>query len=235
MILEIEPDYEQVTEICSNFRIRKYVTIIFDRYLKIIKLFSTDATKNNFKTEAKKSSILYISGLGHGSEKQYTGHNGEVLLDSDNLDSDLVSGKIIHLLSCQVGENLGGEVVKKGALAFFGYRKNFTFMLTTNFNGDIIDDPVIDPFMRADAEIDHAVLEGLTATEVHSRVIDMYEDLIDEWMERDEDVAATLLWDLTYFCSPVVGTKWGDRGARIEWIHGMLSSAQEMLLQTSES
>ena len=223
MILQIDSDWDEATNYGFQFRVNKYVLPYFEKSFIVTKLFGNSARRNNFMNEVKREDIYYVSGFGHGAYDEFTGHNGETLWKiSDNIPVEEVSGKIIHLLSCQAGKLLGVNLVAKGAKCYFGYTENFIFVIDPSHTGNIVDDPYSDPFFRADSEIDRRFVDGLSAKEVHEKVINLYEDLIDEWTERDWYVAAYLNWDREHLCSPVIDSKWGAPEACLEILATLL-------------
>ncbi len=89
----------------------------------------------------------------------------------------------------------------------FGYKENFTFRLEPH---------LIDIFLECDSEIDLAFADGLTAEEVHDRVVALYEQRISELNDAGEiEAASTLRENLEYLCTPSVNPSYGDGQACI--------------------
>ena len=71
-------------------------------------------------------------------------------------------------------------------------------------------------FFEYDSEIDRAFADGLTAEEVYDRVIDYYNQKIDELKNGHHyNTAAALQSNRDHLCAPSVHPKWGDKKARI--------------------
>lgn len=242
MIFQVDSSYDSATRVGAQFRIQKYVLPYFNKRPYLVKhLFGNSVTQTNFRNDAKNKEICYISGFDHGDYRIFYGHNKSILWDSEEeIQENEVQGKIIHLLSCRSGKTLGVELVNKGAKAFFGYSENFRFWTTDDFDGDPIDDPYADPFFKADSEIDRGLADGLTADEVHKKVVELYNELIDEWMGYDHPVAdiiaSRLNWDLDCLCSPTKNAKWGNKDAVIDDALRVFNFlAQRVLLEISRS
>jgi hypothetical protein len=84
-----------------------------------------------------------------------------------NYSPEEVQGKIVHLLSCETAGKLGPDLVSHGCRAFFVTTKIFRF---NSFQMDIAD-----IFFQCDSEIDRAFADGLTAADVYSRVVALFD------------------------------------------------------------
>ena len=82
---------------------------------------------------------------------------------SNNYAREESQGKIIHLVSCQTALKLGPDFVLHGCKAFFGYDADFTFFMDTTTM-----------FFQCDSEIDRAFADGLTAADVYTRIITLF-------------------------------------------------------------
>jgi len=63
--------------------------------------------------------VDFVSGAGHGAYESFTGQGGKSIWTAGQ-NLNLLSGKFIHLLSCQTGAVLGRTAVREGAKAFWG-------------------------------------------------------------------------------------------------------------------
>lgn len=156
--------------------------------------------------EAKKPGLQFITGAGHGNDSvAYTGNSGEVLYQVDEYEAEEVSGKIVHLLSCGIGTELGQDMVNKGCRAFFGYSENFS-----------LKDEAADVFLECDAAIDIGFIEGLTAKEVYERVVALFNQKIELLRQNQQFYAAIWLrFNRDSLCAPSVDSRWGDENASL--------------------
>lgn len=198
LVVDMESAYETVTEMGYEFRVRKYVYPHLQGKddLSVIALFGEDATKSNFAPACSIRTVDFITGLGHGNNNVFTGHEHEELWRVGNYNSREASGKIIHLLSCLTAQVLGKDLVKKGALAYFGYDKEFVVLSSYPGPSDITEDPIADTFFECDSKIDQLIADGYRASEVYKEVMDLYESKIEELAESYPEVAKWLRHDM---------------------------------------
>jgi hypothetical protein len=198
LVVDLESAYEPVTEMGCEFRVRKYVYPYLrgKEELSVIALFGEDATRTNFAPACGIRTVDFITGLGHGNVAVFTGHEHEELWRVGNYNSQETRGKIIHLLSCLTAQQLGYDLVDKGALAYFGYREEFVVLSRDPGPPDITEDPIADSFFKCDSEIDRLIADGHQASEVYEGVMELYERQIEELAESYPEVAKWLRHDM---------------------------------------
>jgi len=218
VILEVESSFESATLLGAVFRLNKYVYPYFKKRPYVINLLSGSETiPYNFRNELNDKEISFVSGFDHGSYTVFFGHDYSHLWDSGaGIQESEVKGRVVHLLACQTAKELGVELVRKGAKAYFGYDENFRFWSHEDYADDMLNDPYADPFFKADSEIDRCLADGMAADQVHKKVDALFNDLIDEWTGVNDMIASRLNWDLIHFCSPTKDEKWGRKDAVID-------------------
>lgn len=75
-----------------------------------------------------------IIGTGHGDPDAFTGQNEAVLLEVGKYNPKEVEGKVIKLISCQTGLELGPDLVKNGALSFAGYCDDYVWVMDADLS-----------------------------------------------------------------------------------------------------
>ena len=204
-ILAIDSNYEPATE--SAFRYRnKHVYPSFEKLgFAVLRCQGKLARRVHVKQDAVRSGLVYITGVGHGTEARYTGDQYTPVFELGEYQPQEARGKVVHFLSCLTAAQLGPDFVNNGCLAYFGYDVNFTF-----------DQNYADIFFECDSEIDLAFAEGLNADQVFTRVQDLYDRKILE-LQNDghEYVAELLIYDRDHLCAPSVDARWGKKSARI--------------------
>ena len=115
--------------------------------------------------------------------------------------------KVIHLLSCQTAKELGPDLVKNGACAYFGYYENFT--ITWNH-------PNV--FWICDSAIDLALCNGLNAENAAKVAIHVYRYWIKKMRAIHGPTATWLTWDLKALRTPIHGSKYGKRSCTLKRI-----------------
>jgi hypothetical protein len=204
--LAIDSNYEPVTAAACKFRNRQVYPVLSARGFVLEKLQGPLARRFYIAPAAARPAVDYITGVGHGVYDTFTGHQGDVVLRVGEYQAAEVSGKIVHLLSCQTARELGPDLVRHGCAAFFGYDENFTFHFE-----------FAETFFACDAEIDLGFAAGLTAKKVYARVRATFERAIAELLAAGHVyVAATLRFDLDHLRSPEDGRAWGNGRAKLK-------------------
>lgn len=204
IILGIDSNYESVTEAACRYRNEHVYPHMASKGFEVNLLQGKLARRPFFRKAAIDYGVEYITGVGHGYYDEFTGHWHATILKVDEYHPKEVSGKIIHLLSCRTGGELGPDLINNGAKAYFGYSENFKFTLK-----------YADIFFECDAAIDKGLADGLTAEEVHEKVTALFQERIDDLAEVNGVAAATLLYNLEMLCTPVIDAMFGDRNARL--------------------
>lgn len=150
-------------------------------------------------------SVVYVTGVGHGAADAFPGPPSDPALSTTTYDPPLVSGKIIHLVSCNTAALLGKALAAPGgggAVAFFGYNGLFSWP-------ENVSSEVLDIFFGCDAQIDFALAGGKTAGEAYHMAIRAYqsahEKLLADYPGAGAQLAAMLAANLSYLCGPQVG------------------------------
>ena len=94
---------------------------------QISELRDADACEEKLHKHLKDclSEVRGFLNYGHGNERTLFGHNGQILLDPDS--AGLLSNKICYIFSCLAAKELGGYVIKKGAICLMGFNGEFTY------------------------------------------------------------------------------------------------------------
>lgn len=201
-VLGIDSNHDEVTEPAHDYR--NY--FVYSRFEPAELVLCQGQSANRADVvEALQNDIVYITGVGHGTNITYTGDGNFPVFQVGDYQPEEADGKIVHFLSCQTAAELGSDFVRNGCRAYFGYDVDFTFVL--NF---------ANIFFECDSEIDLAFADGLTAEEVYDRVIALYNQRISE-LDSDGQyrVAATLEYDRDHLCAPSIDPMWGDRQAHL--------------------
>lgn len=126
---------------------------------------------------------LYL--FGHGWNWLFTAERCEVVLNSQTgLNMDLVTGRIVHLLSCLTAIDLGYTIIEKGAQAYFGYYESYWMVGKVR--------PSAGRFCSAalfgDMEIEVLLHDGIRDwKEIYDGAIQCFNDEIAYWEENWKD------------------------------------------------
>ncbi|MGH9844837.1 MAG: hypothetical protein ACREEM_39475 [Blastocatellia bacterium] len=181
--------------------------------LKLERLQGPDASRDAVAAIVSRADIVFVTGVGHGSPEAFP-QNPDAedhipIFETGAYRREEVEGKIFHLLSCHTGSVLGPDLIRNGCRAFFGYEREFSFLLN--------DEHI---FFDCDSEISRAFAEGLTAEEVYNRVIAKYDRHIIELQHSGDDYASAILqFNRDSLCAPAKDRKWGDPDAKLHHLN----------------
>ncbi len=153
-----------------------------------------------FQLSAPQSDV--IIGMGHGEADAFTGQNEALLLKVGQYDPREVEGKVIKLLSCQTGIELGPDLVANGCVAYLGYTDDYLWVCDEELVLTPWSDKMAAACLMPVVNSINALLDGRTAKEAHEIELEGYrqnaeveeDDLIKSCIEFNRD-NATLLGD----------------------------------------
>jgi hypothetical protein len=201
----LEANFDEQTQLAYKYR-EENVYQLFQRLGMAVQVIAGAGDKrSSVASAAKKSNVDYLTGCGHGLFDTYAGYWDIPIFEAGSYDSDEAKGKIVHFLSCRVARDLGPDFVHNGCLAFFSYREDFFFHPN---DADI--------FFECDSQIDLAFAAGLTAGEVYTKTVAVFDKYIQQYRDNGQFCkAATLQFDRDYLCAPSKGPEWGSVHARL--------------------
>lgn len=200
LVLAIDASFDPITQACRKVRESRSYPRLRRQGYQITTLAGPLARRLYVSSELHRANMIYITAMGHGDERSFTGDFFDPILQIGSYTVDEARGKIFHLLSCRTAAQLGPDLVRNGCRAFFGYDENFTFVPGK-----------IEAFLDCDAEVDCAILSGHSASEVYQATRGAFERQVAEFRKSGQYyTAAVLEFDLDHLRSPVDGSAWGD-------------------------
>ena len=176
-------DFDLPTRSSSGFLLRYIVPRV-----EPVQLFGFLARRLPFQLSAPQSDI--IIGTGHGDRDVFTGQNEAVILEIGKYNPKEIKGKVIKLISCQTGVELGPDLVANGCAAFMGYTDDYVWVV----DADLASRPWADKMAATSLMpvIDglNALLDGKTAREAFNIELDGYSRNIE--IEEDELIKSCL-------------------------------------------
>src|SRR5687768_3997260 len=110
--LAIDSNYEPVTEAACDYRNAHVYPALTSRGFRLEKLQGPLARRVYVAPAAARAEIDYLTGVGHGVYDTFTGHHGDAIFRTGSFSAAEVTGKIVHLLSCQTARDLGPDFVR---------------------------------------------------------------------------------------------------------------------------
>ena len=150
-----------------------------------------------------------IIGTGHGDYQAYYGQNESTIWKVGDYDPRQVSGKVIKLLSCKAGAELGPDLVNHGARAFIGYDEDFLWLADPAYYPIPWDDSLAAACLMPVVISLNALLDGATCGEAFAiekdglakNAADTDIELLRSLLQYNRD-HAVLLGDATATVSP---------------------------------
>lgn len=204
-ILAIDASYDKITQACYTYRNRHLYPYMESKGFEIVRCQGKSAQRIYVEPKARQKDIVYITGVGHGTDTTYMGENDNPIFDIGKYQPEESNNKIVHFFACQTAAKLGPDFVIHGCLAYFGYDEDFVVYMD-----------ISDAFFECDSEIDRAFVDNLTAEEVYEHVIDHYNQKIYELKEgKHYDAAAALEHNRDHLRSPSIDPKWGNKKVKL--------------------
>jgi hypothetical protein len=213
-ILAIDSTWDDNTREATAYRYTNVYGYLNAHGYPIHQLTGDHANEAEATIGAEVPSIVYITGVSHGTPDCFSGDQDRRVFQVGHYDPDAVKGKIVHFLSCYTAQYLGRDLTDPsvGAAAFFGYAGKFAWPAEggNDYAGIFFD---------CDAEIDRALVDGATAAEAGQRAVTKFDAAIAALKAMGDDeshrVAAMLEWNRDNLCGPHCGAEYGSGDAKL--------------------
>ena len=170
-------DFDLPTRSASGFLLRYIAPRV-----EPVQLFSFLVRRTLFRLAAPPSDI--IIGCGHGDKDEFTGQNEDVIWEVGKYSPKEVEGKVIKLLSCQTGVELGPDLIKNGALSFAGYVDDYIWVVDADLASTPWSDKMAAACLMPVVASINALLDGKTAKEAFETELAQYDAAAE--IEEDE-------------------------------------------------
>ncbi len=200
-------DFDLPTRSASGFMLRYIAPRV-----EPVQLFSILVRRTPFRVTAPPSDI--IIGVGHGSVDAFTGQNEALILEVGKYDPREVKGKVIKLISCQCGVELGPDLVRNGAASVASYVDDYVWVCDADLASTPWSDEMAATSLMPVIDSINALLDGKPAREALQIELDGY--LRNAEVEEDELIKACLEFNRDN------SVLLGDPGAKIRPRPGLL-------------
>jgi hypothetical protein len=187
----IRPSFDDATRATST-ALQRALSYMGLRGIDVSDLSGDRATRSNTIADINSRDPLFILAEGHGSPSNFTGHNKEIIFQVCNCSE--LKDRVVYLVSCEAGDQLGPDTIRKGARTFIGYKKPFVWAMAA------IGDPLADPYGKGAfepvLELIYRLADGRTAGEAYNASMDKWNQWIDQWSRSTDPVAPLVLQTL---------------------------------------
>lgn len=180
-------DFDLPTRSASGFLLRYVVP-----RLGPVSLYGMIDRRTPFQLSAPQSDI--IIGMGHGDVDSFTGQNEVILLEVGKYDPQEIRGKVVKLLSCQTGVELGPDLVANGCVAYLGYTDDFLWVCDADRAMVPWSDPLAAPSLMPVIDSINALLSGKTVKKALDIELGGYRRNAE--MEEDELIRSLLEFNM---------------------------------------
>ncbi len=169
-----------------------------------VRLKGANFSAKNVNAELQQPGIRYFTASAHGQSWYIVGGDGQDVLRVGRYPAAAANGKAFHLVACRAGADLGLDLVKNGATAFFGYTAPFQLLVGERFG-----------FIFCDSVVDYRLADGKTAGEAQDAAVAQFNSQIKVFKNQGKHNAAVILQqDLDIFVGPR-NQGYGNPDARI--------------------
>jgi len=186
-------DFDLPTRSASGFLLRYVVPRVGP-----IPLYSVLDRRTPFRLSSQQADV--IIGMGHGDVDIFTGQNMGTILEVSKYSPREVKGKVIYLLSCQTGAELGPDLVHNGALSFIGFTDDYLWVADADLAATPWGDEMAAPCLMPAIEGINSLLDGETTKRAYDAQLEAYrryaqseeDELIQSLIEFNRDNAVLL-------------------------------------------
>jgi len=204
-VLFVLPKFDTSTEYGYYFFHYFNIERVASYYYNVIKLEKERALNVYVLQAIKKYDPVLVFGYGHGAWNLYTSQNKtptfadptgvakeipqlRVIVKKGN--SEVLSDRIVYLLTCNVGRGLGKVAVSKGCRAFISFRDDFVWCSEGRYP---LEDDISYYFFKPAYQVLRKILEGYT---VYDAFMSFKYESLNYFEELDETARKTLLFNI---------------------------------------
>jgi len=181
-------DFDLATNLVS-LAVKHVVDYMKARGIKVDVLYGDNAIRSKAIESIEKNDPIFFFGMGHGSIVYFTGQGFNYVFWS--CDCKELKGRVVFLLSCNTGADLGADIVNKGGLCFIGYKREFVWIQEKTQNP--LNDRYGRGFFESALEIVYRLASGDTTGKAFKASIDRWNYWIDYWTRSDDPVAPLVI------------------------------------------
>jgi len=200
IFLITRPKHDDITYYLFNWS-KEIIELAKKKEIKVLDLKKEKANRKNLTSFVNKMRPSFIFFNGHGGDNCITGHDKEVLVQSDN-NEDLLKNKIIYALSCRSAKELGCKSIKKGTVAYIGYDDDFVFVYDETKISKPLVDNIAKLFLEPSNRIASSLFKGHNTGVAYGKSQELFvkniQKLLTSESSTDSVYIRYLLWDMQH-------------------------------------
>jgi hypothetical protein len=199
-LLITRPSHEITTHYISKWS-EKIIEVAKRKGMKVIDLEKEKANNQRFVGTLRKVAPGLVILNGHGSDECVTGHNNEVILNSDNIE--FAQNAIIYARSCKSAKILGKLSISKGVASYIGYDENFVFIIDESKISKPLEDETAALFLEPTNYVSVAIIKGHTAGVANKKSKELLKNnikklLVGGSLSENYYLVRHLYWDMVH-------------------------------------
>ena len=170
------------------------------RALDVVDLEGDLATRVDLRLALDEKDPAFFVACGHGSPTRLAGQydalgRPDIMLDLGN--ADWMAGRVVYLLSCSTGKELGPKIIEQGGIAYIGYSEDFYWIVMdpNRPGGDLY----ARGFGSATATVVLTLLRGGTVQAAYKNSVKTFDKYIEYWRQSEDpfgrEIVKWLIWD----------------------------------------
>ena len=197
------PNYDLNTSYLHYFSKNIVEVVKEKKEIHVTNLEGNKANRININNSLKKENAKLVFLNGHGTKNNVWGHNGEIILDKENIR--LTKNKIVYALSCDSLKDLGPIAIKEGAKAYIGYSGRFMIVRDPTRTSSPSKDKNAKPFKKVCSILINSLVFSKTVNTSINLTKQEYIRLIKSYGNSEEDpygdaplIRFALTWDYEF-------------------------------------
>ncbi len=166
-LLTTRPNYDLATRYLFYWS-ELVITEAKKKGINVLDLSEKKANKKDLHSYIERHNPALIFFNGHGSTNAVAGHDDEILVKTND-NEHILSGRIIYARSCDAVGELGSISIKKGAIAFIGYKRKYSFGYSQSSITRPLNDEVARLFLEPSNLVPISLLKGNTVEEAYTK------------------------------------------------------------------
>jgi len=199
-LLITRPEHEPAMRYLSRWS-EKIIKEAKEKGVNVIDLYRNKANRKRVIGILEKRNPKLVVFNGHGGEDFVTGHDNEVILKND--DEEAVNSKIIFARSCKSAKVLGATAIKRGAIAYLGYKEDFWLVYNILQISRPLEDKTASLFLEPSNYVPIGLLKGHPTGEANNKSKNLFRKNIERLIiegpsSEDYYTIRYLLWDMMH-------------------------------------
>lgn len=199
-ILITNPAHDDITRYLFEYS-RPIISLAENKGHIVHEITFQGVNKKNVEKFITKQNPKLIIFHGHGATDKICGFEKKEILIEININDHMLKNKIIHSITCSSASELGDSVIKKGGLAYIGFKDEFWCpynpIHVSNPEMDIMAKCNIEPVMQ----LSRSLVKNNTVKEAYNRSQETFRKWLDACERSDappelEGIGQFIFWNM---------------------------------------